>query len=60
MKNKYYFRMNINGDFDVQKPIFINFEFLSFHWENHIRWFTVFGISFIWEKGLFEMVGKNE
>ena len=59
MKNKFYFRYGFNGDFYFQKPTMINFEFLSFHWEDHSRWITVLGFSFIWELVVFETVRKK-
>ena len=59
MKEKLYFRMGFDNDFYFDKPRLINFEFLSFHWEDHSRWITILGFSFIWEKGAFQTVRKK-
>ncbi len=59
MKNKYHFRISFGYDFDLDYPPMINIEFLSFHWEDHTKWITILGISFIWEKPLFETVRKK-
>ena len=57
MKSRYAFRIAF-ADFYIDYPVLINFEFLSFHLENHARWITILGLSFIWEEMAVERVKK--
>ena len=51
MKNKWCFKIINDWDYIINGSIpLIHIEFLSFHWERHQRWFTIFGFSFVWEK----------
>ncbi len=60
MKSKWYFRVTNDWYIDFRKPVLINIELLSFHWEDHSIWFTILGISLIWERGTYAPVRKNK
>ncbi len=60
MKSKYYFRCGFDNDFHFKYPQLFNFEFLSFHWEDHSKWITILGFSFIWERSTYAFVRRNK
>ena len=60
MKSKWYFRVSNDWDFDLQRPVFIDVDLLSFHWESDLKFICILGFSLILERRRYVPVRSNK